>query len=141
MSGLPQVTVLPAEDSADPPPVISPLTPQLAPTFRAAAAHLSPFWFSAASPELAQLPGSTSAAQLPADSGAAALSMLHAAAITGNTDALEKLASGNFCDIDLRDKEWVQIINGKIFLEVLFLRFLLSLRLDRNVVSSWDAPR
>ena len=32
------------------------------------------------------------------------MSMLHAAAITGDTDALERLASGNFCDVDLRDR-------------------------------------
>ena len=89
-------------------PVISPLTPKLTPTFRAQT-HLSPFWFSTASntPELAQVTGSTSASPAPGPSSpsqAAPLSMLHAAAITGNTEALEKLASGNFCDIDLRDK-------------------------------------
>ena len=32
------------------------------------------------------------------------MSMLHAAAITGDVEGLDKLASGNFCDIDLRDK-------------------------------------
>ncbi len=31
-------------------------------------------------------------------------SMLHAAAITGDRSGLQKLAAGNFCDIDLRDK-------------------------------------
>ena len=31
-------------------------------------------------------------------------SMLHAAAITGDKVGLQKLASGNFCDIDLKDK-------------------------------------
>ena len=86
--------------------IISPLTPKLAPTFRSQ--HLSPFWYSSASdsPQLTQLAGSTS--ESPAggagSNSAAAMSMLHAAAITGNTDALDKLASGNFCDIDLRDR-------------------------------------
>ena len=31
-------------------------------------------------------------------------SLLHAAAITGDKAGLQKLASGNFCDIDLVDK-------------------------------------
>ena len=113
---LPQLSVITAEgeeqdageeDQEDQAPVISPLTPKLTPTFRAQS-HLSPFWFStaSASPELAQVTGSTSASPAPPPPGGqgAPLSMLHAAAITGNTEALEKLASGNFCDIDLRDK-------------------------------------
>ena len=87
--------------------IISPLTPKLTPTFRSQ--NLSPFWFSSASntPELPQVTGSTSDSPAGGSAGsnqAAALSMLHAAAITGNTDGLERLASGNFCDIDLRDK-------------------------------------
>ena len=110
---LPQLSVITAEGEEqdageeDQAPVISPLTPKLTPTFRAQS-HLSPFWFStaSASPELAQVTGSTSASPAPIPPGGqgAPLSMLHAAAITGNTEALEKLASGNFCDIDLRDK-------------------------------------
>lgn len=36
--------------------------------------------------------------------GQAAFSLLHAAAITGDTEGLAKLVTGNFCDIDLRDK-------------------------------------
>ena len=83
--------------------IISPLTPQLAPTFRAQ--NLSPFWLSSAV-ELPQLPGYTSASpgEDPAASNSSAMSMLHAAAITGDIEGLDKLASGNFCDIDLRDK-------------------------------------
>ena len=83
--------------------LISPLTPQLAPTFRAQ--NLSPFWLSSAV-ELPQLPGYTSASQGedPAASNSSAMSMLHAAAITGDIEGLDKLASGKFCDIDLRDK-------------------------------------
>ena len=110
---LPQLSVITAEGEEqdageeDQAPVISPLTPKLTPTFRAQS-HLSPFWFStaSASPELAQVTGSTSTSPAPPPPGGqgAPLSMLHAAAITGNTEALEKLASGNFCDIDLRDK-------------------------------------
>ena len=111
-ASLPHLAVITAEgeeqELEDQEPVISPLTPKLTPTFRAQT-HLSPFWFSTASntPELAQVTGSTSASPAPGPSSpsqAAPLSMLHAAAITGNTEALEKLASGNFCDIDLRDK-------------------------------------
>ena len=111
-ASLPHLAVITAEgeeqELEDQEPVISPLTPKLTPTFRAQS-HLSPFWFSTASnpPELAQVRGSTSASPAPglsSPSQAAPLSMLHAAAITGNTEALEKLASGNFCDIDLRDK-------------------------------------
>ena len=111
-ASLPQLAVITAEgeeqELGDHEPIISPLTPKLTPTFRAQS-HLSPFWFSTASniPELAQVTGSTSASPAPGlspSSQGAPLSMLHAAAITGNTEALEKLATGNFCDIDLRDK-------------------------------------
>ena len=111
-TSLPQLAVITAEgeeqELGDQEPIISPLTPKLTPTFRAQS-HLSPFWFSTASniPELAQVTGSTSASPAPGlspSSQGAPLSMLHAAAITGNTEALEKLATGNFCDIDLRDK-------------------------------------
>ena len=112
-ASLPHLAVISAEgeeqEAGDQEPVISPLTPKLTPTFRAQS-HLSPFWFSSASntPELAQVRGSTSLSPAPGPSSpssqGAPLSMLHAAAITGNTEALEKLASGNFCDIDLRDK-------------------------------------
>ena len=87
--------------------IISPLTPKLTPTFRSQ--NLSPFWFNGAStsPQLSQISGATS--NSPFEPGGpvtrtASFSMLHAAAITGNTDGLSKLASGNFCDIDLRDK-------------------------------------
>ena len=87
--------------------IISPLTPKLAPTFRAQ--NLSPFWFNGAStsPQLSQISGATSNSPFEPSgpvSRTASFSMLHAAAITGNTDGLAKLASGNFCDIDLRDK-------------------------------------
>ena len=111
-TSLPQLAVITAEGEeqalGEQEPIISPLTPKLTPTFRAQS-HLSPFWFSTASniPELAQVTGSTSASPAPGlspSSQGAPLSMLHAAAITGNTEALEKLATGNFCDIDLRDK-------------------------------------
>ena len=82
--------------------LISPLAPALTPTFRSQ--NLSPFWLSSVTP-LAQLTGYTSDSPCqPANSQAAALSMLHAAAITGDTEGLEKLASGKFCDISLRDK-------------------------------------
>ena len=83
--------------------LLSPLTPQLAPTFRAQ--NLSPFWLSSAV-ELPQLPGYTSASQggQEASTHSSAMSMLHAAAITGDVEGLDKLASGKFCDIDLRDK-------------------------------------
>lgn len=111
-TSLPQLADITAEGEeqalGEQEPIISPLTPKLTPTFRAQS-HLSPFWFSTASniPELAQVTGSTSASPAPGLSPSnqgAPLSMLHAAAITGNTEALEKLATGNFCDIDLRDK-------------------------------------
>ena len=83
--------------------IISPLTPQLAPTFRSQ--NLSPFWLSSAV-ELPQLPGYTSDSpgQDSSASNSPAMSMLHAAAITGDIEGLDKLASGKFCDIDLRDK-------------------------------------
>ena len=87
--------------------ILSPLTPKLTPTFRAQ--NLSPFWFNGAStsPNLSQITGATS--DSPFEPGqpatrSASFSMLHAAAITGNKEGLYKLASGNFCSIDLRDK-------------------------------------
>ncbi|XP_023320780.1 inversin-B isoform X2 [Eurytemora carolleeae] len=87
-------------------PIISPLTPKLTPTIRAQ--NLSPFWLSGANNlPLPQISGSTGDSPLdPLRSPGAGVgfSMLHAAAITGDCSGLEKLASGNFCDIDLRDK-------------------------------------
>ena len=103
---LPQLSVISAsgEEVELTQPVISPLTPQLAPTFRAQNQNLSPFWLSSAV-ELPQLPGYTSSSPGPGQaSSQAAMSMLHAAAITGDVEGLDKLASGKFCDIDLRDK-------------------------------------
>ena len=86
--------------------IISPLTPKMTPTFRSSQ-QLSPFWLSSTNPQLPQVTGSTSSSPeggTPGDQAAAPLSMLHAAAITGDTNGLDKLATGHFCDIDLRDK-------------------------------------
>ena len=83
--------------------VISPLNPALSPTFRSG--NLSPFWLSSVAPELPQLSGNTSESPGQTQAGQTQpLSMLHAAAITGDTEGLARLASGNFCDISLRDK-------------------------------------
>ena len=103
---LPHLSVISAsgEEAEISDSLIFPLTPQMAPTFRAQ--NLSPFWLSSAV-ELPQLPGYTSSSPGPGQASSQAspaMSMLHAAAITGDVEGLDKLASGKFCDIDLRDK-------------------------------------
>jgi len=101
---LPQLSLLEAID--DPPDeedsFLSPLNPKLAPTIRAQ--NLSPFWLSGPLPPSPHGLGTSSRPWEPLSPRPSTFSLLHAAAITGDKSGLSKLASGNFCDIDLRDK-------------------------------------
>ena len=115
-------------NTANGPDPTLPLSPKLSPTFKGH--RLSPFWFTSNnistttksgdgggsdpnSASVMKLSATTAAtfqqrvtASLSAGPATKApqFSMLHAAAITGDKVGLQKLASGNFCDIDLKDK-------------------------------------